>query len=118
MGAVDGLASPMVGYSRVGVHRRGRRVYARWDGVEPLPADTTRSSEQRGIDMKISARNQLKGRVSAVNSGEVMAEVTVRVDAGDITAAITDASRRNLDIKDGDEVIVIVKATEVMIAKD
>jgi molybdopterin-binding protein len=66
--------------------------------------------------MKISARNQLKGTVKAVKSGAVMAEVTVEVKPGSVTAAITDTSRNELNIKEGDEVSVIVKATEVMIA--
>ena len=66
--------------------------------------------------MKISARNQLKGTVKAVKSGAVMAEVTVDIKPGSVTAAITDTSRNELNIKEGDEVSVIVKATEVMIA--
>ncbi|HYK26945.1 MAG TPA: TOBE domain-containing protein [Streptosporangiaceae bacterium] len=67
--------------------------------------------------MQLSARNQLKGTVQGVKSGAVMAEVTVSVDAGTVTAAITDASRDALGLKQGDEVIVVIKATEVMIAK-
>jgi len=34
-----------------------------------------------------------------------------------VTAAITDASRERLGLKDGDQVTVVIKATEVMIAK-
>jgi molybdopterin-binding protein len=67
--------------------------------------------------MELSARNQLKGRIKAVKSGAVMAEVTVEVEAGSVTAAITDASRGRLRLKEGDEVSVIIKSTEVMIGK-
>jgi molybdopterin-binding protein len=66
--------------------------------------------------MQLSARNQLNGTVSSVKSGAVMAEVTVSVQAGEITAAITDSSRERLNLKEGDQVSVIIKATEVMIA--
>jgi molybdopterin-binding protein len=66
--------------------------------------------------VQLSARNSLAGTVQSVKSGAVMAEVTVSVNAGDITAAITDSSRERLNIKEGDEVFVIIKATEVMIA--
>jgi len=45
-----------------------------------------------------------------------MAEVTVDVQPGSVTAAITDGSRENLGLKEGDTVSVIIKATEVMIA--
>jgi molybdate transport system regulatory protein len=68
--------------------------------------------------MELSARNQLTGTVTAVKTGAVMAEVTVDVDAGSVTAAITDTSRDRLGLKEGDEVRVIIKATEVMIATD
>jgi molybdopterin-binding protein len=67
--------------------------------------------------MELSARNQLQGTVTAVKSGAVMAEITVSVDAGIVTAAITDASRERMALKEGDQVSVIIKATEVMIGK-
>jgi molybdopterin-binding protein len=68
--------------------------------------------------MELSARNQLKGTVKAVKSGAVMAEVEVQVGPGSVTAAITDSSRERLGLKEGDQVSVIIKATEVMIATD
>jgi molybdopterin-binding protein len=67
--------------------------------------------------MQLSARNQLKGVVKGVKSGSVMAEVEVEVEAGTVTAAITDASRERLGLREGDEVSVVIKSTEVMIAK-
>jgi molybdopterin-binding protein len=67
--------------------------------------------------VELSARNQLKGTVTGVKSGSIMAEVTVNVDAGLVTAAITDASRERMGLKEGDEVRVVIKSTEVMIAK-
>ena len=67
--------------------------------------------------MGLSARNQLRGTVTGVKSGSVMAEVTVNVEAGVMTAAITDASRERMNLKDGDQVTVVIKSTEVMIAK-
>lgn len=67
--------------------------------------------------MEISARNQLKGRVTSVKLGAVMAEVVVSVAGGEVVAAITRSSVERMGIKEGDEVTAIVKATEVMIAK-
>lgn len=68
--------------------------------------------------MELSARNQLNGTVNDVKSGTVMSEVTVTIDPGTITAAITDMSRERLKLQAGDHVSVIIKATEVMIAKN
>lgn len=68
--------------------------------------------------MKISARNQIKGKVEGVEVGAVMANVKIKVDAPDIiTAIITKESVEKLDIKEGDAVIAIIKSTEVMVAK-
>jgi molybdate transport system regulatory protein len=66
--------------------------------------------------MELSAHNQLHGTVTNIKAGAVMAEVTVQIDPGDITAAITDSSRDRLHLKAGDEVAVIIKATDVVIA--
>jgi molybdopterin-binding protein len=67
--------------------------------------------------VKLSARNQLRGRVTAVKSGAVMAEVEVHIEPGQMVAAITDTSREDLNLKEGDEVTVVIKSTEVLIAK-
>jgi molybdopterin-binding protein len=67
--------------------------------------------------MELSARNQLKGTVTGVKTGSVMAEISVQVEAGAVTAAITDSSRARLNLQDGDQVTVVIKSTEVMIAK-
>lgn len=67
--------------------------------------------------MQISARNQLPGRVVSTKLGSIMAEVVVEVDPSTIVAAITRASVEALGLKEGDTVRVIIKATEVLIAK-
>jgi len=66
--------------------------------------------------MQTSARNQLKGTVRSVELGAIMAEVVVAICDQEVVAAITRASTERLDLKEGDEVTVIIKATEVMIA--
>ncbi len=67
--------------------------------------------------MKLSARNQLAGVVKSTTLGDVMAEVVVEVDAAAIVSAITRTSADGLELKPGDNVTVIIKSTEVMIAK-
>ena len=65
--------------------------------------------------METSARNQLKGTVVSVSLGEVMAEVTVDVNGAQVVAAITKESAERLGLAEGKPVVVIVKATDVMI---
>jgi molybdate transport system regulatory protein len=69
--------------------------------------------------MRLSTRNQLAATVQEVTEGNVMA--TVKVVLGDgqaITAAITREAVEDLALTTGDQVTVLVKATEVMLAKN
>ena len=67
--------------------------------------------------MSISARNKLKGKITEIVLGDVMAEVTIRVGQNTIDAIITRRSAQELKLKVGDNVIAVVKATEVMVSK-
>ena len=67
--------------------------------------------------MEISARNQLQGQVKQIVRGSVNGEVIVDVDGQSVTSSITLASIERLALKVGDAVVVIVKATDVMIGK-
>ncbi len=66
----------------------------------------------------LSARNQLKGTIKSVKVGQVMAEVVVNVGKFEIVSAITRTSVRKMGLKRGDNVTVVIKATEVLIAKE
>jgi molybdopterin-binding protein len=69
--------------------------------------------------MKISARNMLKGKVKSIIKGPVSSEVTVELAGGDnIVSMITKTSADNLELAQGKEVYVVIKATNVMIATD
>jgi molybdopterin-binding protein len=68
--------------------------------------------------VEISARNQLKGTVKEVKLGAVMAEVIVALpDGQEIVSAITLGSVESMGLKAGQEVVAIIKSTEVMIGK-
>lgn len=66
----------------------------------------------------LSARNQFKGKITSITLGNVMAEVVVAVGELEFVAAITRGSAEGMGLKVGDEVKAVVKATEVMVAKD
>ncbi|HEX7482650.1 MAG TPA: TOBE domain-containing protein [Candidatus Bathyarchaeia archaeon] len=68
--------------------------------------------------LKLSARNQFKGKVLAVEKGVITAKVKVEIKMPvTVTAVITKEAVDELDIKVGDDVTAIVKSTEIMIAK-
>jgi molybdopterin-binding protein len=67
--------------------------------------------------MKISARNQLKGKVVSVKLGSIMAEVEVDIAGQKLVSVITKHSAEELGLAAGDAVTVVIKSTEVMIGK-
>lgn len=67
--------------------------------------------------MALSARNQLPGTVKSVVLGAVMAEIVVDVSGHEVVSVITRHSAETLDIKAGDDVTVVIKATEVLLQK-
>jgi molybdopterin-binding protein len=67
--------------------------------------------------MQISARNQLSGIVTGITLGGVMAEVIVSVGESELVSVITRTSAEELGLAEGDEVTVIIKSTEVMLAR-
>ena len=67
--------------------------------------------------MRISARNQIKGTVVEVKKGTTTSHVRVDIGNGQvITSAITNEAVDDLSIKVKDQVTVVVKASDVMIA--
>lgn len=69
--------------------------------------------------MQISARNQLKGRIISIELGEVMANIKIQLNNAEIvTAIITRDSVDALELGEQDDVIAVIKATEIMVAKD
>jgi molybdate transport system regulatory protein len=69
------------------------------------------------ISTKISARNRLSGVVESVQLGEVGANVKIAVKPAVVTAFITREAAEALELKKGDRVEAVIKATEVMVAK-
>jgi len=69
--------------------------------------------------LKISARNRLKGVVRGVEKGDVIAKVRIEIRAPVVvTALISREAVEDLNIRIGDSVEAVIKATEVMIAKE
>ncbi len=68
--------------------------------------------------MKISARNQLKGKLLEIEKEGLIAKVKIAIEPTTITAVITKEAAESLGLKKDDMVLAIVKATEVMIGKE
>ena len=69
--------------------------------------------------MKLSARNMIKGRVVGVTRGATTAHVRIDVGGGTvITASITNEAVDELRLASGDTAYAVIKASDVMVAKD
>ncbi|SOX51577.1 molybdenum-binding protein [Mycobacterium ahvazicum] len=67
--------------------------------------------------MRLSTRNQLKGTITEVELGTVMAVVKVKLDGGDqiVTSSVTKDAALDLGLKAGQPATVFIKSTEVTI---
>jgi molybdopterin-binding protein len=67
--------------------------------------------------MRLSTRNQLKGTITEVNLGAVMAVVKLRLDGGDqiVTSSVTKDAAVDLGLTVGQPATVFIKSTEVTI---
>ena len=69
--------------------------------------------------MKLSARNVIKGKVVQVTRGQTTAHVKIEIAAGTIiTASITNEAVDELKLKAGDAAYAVIKASDVMVARD
>jgi molybdopterin-binding protein len=68
--------------------------------------------------MKISARNQIPGKVSSVTKGATTAHVKIDIGGTTITASITNEAVDELGLKAGSSVRAIIKASDVMVGVD
>jgi molybdopterin-binding protein len=98
----------------------GRRVGRRWlfdrrDLDRLLGTDRPGAPAPRGLD--ISARNQLRGTIRSVLLDGVMAEVVLGIGDQELIAIITRGSAGRLRLAVGDEVVAVIKSTEVMIGR-
>jgi molybdopterin-binding protein len=68
--------------------------------------------------MSTSVRNRLAGTIEKIVSDNVVSEIVIRTAAGSIASIITTASVQRMNLKQGDNVFAIVKATEVSVEKE
>ena len=68
--------------------------------------------------MKLSARNQIKGKVTLVVKGQTTGHVHIDIGNGvTVHASITNEAIDDLALKVGDEATAVIKASDVMVGK-
>jgi molybdopterin-binding protein len=67
--------------------------------------------------MSSSIRNRLAGTIEKIVSDKVVSEIVIRTAAGMVTSIITTGSVERMNLKEGDKVFAVTKATSVSIEK-
>lgn len=67
--------------------------------------------------LAVNVRNQLRGEIKEITWGDVVSEIEVETSSGVITSVITTRSVKELGLTIGTEVLALVKATDVSIAR-
>ncbi len=98
----------------------GENLLREYKRVEDYVSEIIGDEEYwEAVGLKISARNRLKGTVQEVDKGVVTAKVKIKIEKPVVvTALISKEAVEELDIKAGDKVQAVIKATEVMVAKE
>ncbi|HVT67562.1 MAG TPA: TOBE domain-containing protein [Trebonia sp.] len=65
--------------------------------------------------MRLSARNQIPARITAINTGEAIANVELDANGVRLVASITVEAVNQLGLKEGSDVTAIIKASDVMV---
>lgn len=68
--------------------------------------------------MRLSARNQMKGKILKITKGQTTSHVLVDIGGATITASITNEAVDELGLKEGQAAYAVVKASDVMIGVD
>jgi molybdopterin-binding protein len=83
-------------------------------GVDRKRTSATITSEEHL--MKLSARNQIPARVTAIQAGEAIANVELDANGVRMVASITLEAVKQLGLTEGSTVIAVVKASDVILA--
>ena len=104
--------------SRSGSLPANPRVARPFDG-QRISRNRANPTQLEGfVMMKLSARNQLKGKIASVEKGQTTGHVQVDIGNGmKVMASITNEAIDELQLKVGDEAIAVIKASDVMVAK-
>lgn len=96
--------------------RVGRKWLFPRDRVEALLGAKGAAAPAGGVEL--SARNQLRGRIAGLTLDGLMCEVRLEIGGQELVSIITRRSAERLRLKIGDQVLAVIKSTEVMIGRD
>jgi molybdopterin-binding protein len=102
-----------------GHHRLSEAEVERVLAPQTTPARTRRpAAAPTGQIVVLSGRNRLRGFVEEVRTDGLLGQIRLRIGDQRLTAVITSDAINELKLRRGDDALAIIKATEVMIARE
>ena len=87
-----------------------------WQMSAPPTGSTPKQKED--FEVKISARNVLKGKIVEVTKGQTTAHIRIDIGGSVVTASITNEAVDELKLASGQSASAVIKASDVMVAID
>jgi molybdate transport system regulatory protein len=120
----DALGEPAIVTARGGKNQGtfltdlGRKLLAEYETGKQLINKTIEDETAwENVGFKLSARNQLPGKVLEVEKSGLVCKITIEMEPSIITSVVTEEAVEKLNIKPGDRIYAVIKSTEVMVAK-
>jgi molybdate transport system regulatory protein len=97
----------------------GKALLEEYERLESCLGEFLACTNGSGVkSVKLSARNQLKGKIVSVEKGVITAKVKIEIKLpATVTAVITKEAVEDLGLKVGDDVEAIIKSTEIIVGK-
>ena len=103
---------------RLPARRAGRKwLFPRQALLDALAGGGTSAPPAPLVGVDISARNQLRGRVTHLTVEGLMAEVEIAIGEQSVVSVITRHAAERLGLAEGQEVLAVIKSTEIMVAR-
>jgi len=98
----------------------GLALYKEYKAVRRYISSVLYDKESAGnIGYTLSARNRIHGKITKIEKGDIMSLVKLTSNKTvKLTSIISNEAVESLGLQEGDEVDAVVKATEVMVAKE
>lgn len=97
--------------------RIGRKWLFPRDRIDSLLGATAQAAAPSETGIELSARNQLRGRITALAAEGLMCEVRLDIGGQELVAIITRSSAERLRLQVGGAALAVIKSTEVMIGR-
>ncbi len=71
----------------------------------------------KDLNLSISMQNRMHCKVKSIKKGKLLSEIKLDFNSNELTSLITSKSLIRLNIKNNDDVLVLIKTNQIMLSK-